>query len=242
MNGSIWQRWHRTTGIIVAVIVVLLSISGVMLNHPDAFGLRNHYVASDWLLDLYGIDPETPPVAFAAGGHWVTRIGERLYFDRSELSVRGADLIGAVADGGNIVVALDNRLLVLSDAGATIELLEGAEGVPAGMKAIGTTANGRLILDAAHGRYLADLNSLAWSKSDGIDAALAVPAKPAAELSADLLRLYRGTGLSLERVLSDLHSGRIFGPIGNWVVDLAGALFLFLAVSGTWMWLRRPVD
>ena len=240
MNGSAWQRWHGTAGVVLAVIDVLLSISGVMLNHADALGLRDRYIASDWLLDWYDIHPAAPPVAFAAGGHWVTRMGERLYFDRDELSVRSADLIGAVAVGGNIVVALDIRLLVLSVDGRTVELLAGAEGVPAGMKAVGTAADGRLVVDAAHGRYLPDLELLAWNRGDGIGAGWSVPAAPPAELTADLLRLYRGAGLSLERVLADLHSGRIFGRIGPWAVDLAGILFLFLAASGTWMWLRRP--
>ena len=46
-------------------------------------------------------------------------------------------------------------------------------------------------------------------------------------------------GLPLERVLLDLHSGRIFGEAGVWLVDAAALLFLLLAGSGLWLWGRR---
>ncbi len=58
-------------------------------------------------------------------------------------------------------------------------------------------------------------------------------------LEQDLLYLYRGKGLSLERLLLDLHSGRLLGNAGVYIVDVAALLFIFLALSGSWMWWRR---
>ena len=49
----------------------------------------------------------------------------------------------------------------------------------------------------------------------------------------------RGSGLPVERVLLDLHSGRIFGKPGVYVVDAAAILFLVLAASGVWLWGKR---
>lgn len=242
MKLSVWQRWHRTAGLAVAVFVLLLAVSGVMLNHADALGLRQSHVASDWLLDWYGIEPPAPPTAFAAGTHWVTRIGERIYLDRREIADSANALIGALMHQDDIVVALDDRLLILSDAGETIEILGGAEGVPAGMRAIGTGAGGQIVIDAAHGQYRADLETPAWTEGESAEATWAAPAPAPGDLIADLLKAYRGSGLSSERVLLDLHSGRLFGSIGAWIVDLAGLLFLFLAASGAWMWLRRPSE
>jgi len=42
--------------------------------------------------------------------------------------------------------------------------------------------------------------------------------------------------LHWERVLLDLHSGRLFGAVGVWVFDVAALLFIFLALSGVWVW------
>ena len=57
----------------------------------------------------------------------------------------------------------------------------------------------------------------------------------AAELSAD----YRGHSLSWERVLLDLHSGRLFGRYGTWVMDIAAGLLLVLVMTGIWLWTQR---
>lgn len=42
--------------------------------------------------------------------------------------------------------------------------------------------------------------------------------------------------LHWERILLDLHSGRLFGSAGVWVFDGAALLFIFLALSGVWVW------
>ena len=55
-----------------------------------------------------------------------------------------------------------------------------------------------------------------------------------------LVETYRGKGLPLERVLLDVHSGRILGAWGVYLVDAAAVLFLGLVLTGLWMWSRRP--
>ena len=52
---------------------------------------------------------------------------------------------------------------------------------------------------------------------------------------------YLANILTLERVLLDLHSGRIMGAVGPWIMDAAAILLLVLALTGIWMWtaLRR---
>ena len=54
-----------------------------------------------------------------------------------------------------------------------------------------------------------------------------------------LLIAYRGTGLKLERVILDLHSGRIFGQYGIYLMDAAAIAMLWLSLSGLWVWSSR---
>jgi hypothetical protein len=42
-----------------------------------------------------------------------------------------------------------------------------------------------------------------------------------------------------ERVLFDVHSGRLFGRYGPWLMDIMAVLFVVLAVSGLVMARRR---
>ncbi len=57
-------------------------------------------------------------------------------------------------------------------------------------------------------------------------------------LQQAITRVYRGEGLSLERLLLDLHSGRIFGSIGVLVYDLLALALGFLSISGLVLWFR----
>jgi hypothetical protein len=47
-------------------------------------------------------------------------------------------------------------------------------------------------------------------------------------------------GISLERLLADLHSGRILGREGPLLVDLLGLALAALGLSGTWVFARSP--
>jgi hypothetical protein len=68
-----------------------------------------------------------------------------------EIDSQAGQLLGAVKYDGHIVIAVDNRLVLLSNEGEIIERFAGTEGVPTGMKAIGVTQDGELIISAAHG-------------------------------------------------------------------------------------------
>ena len=65
------------------------------------------------------------------------------------------------------------------------------------------------------------------------------PAELPADIEAQIAAAYRGSGLSVERVLVDLHSGRLFGLSGIAMMDLAAIALCILAVSGILVWLRR---
>ena len=147
MNLIAWMKWHRWAGLGVALFIAMLCVSGILLNHGSALGLTRHYLHSDWLLDLYGIEPAQAPVSFNAGAHWVTRIGDRLYFNGRELAERSDTLLGVVPLQDQIVAGLGDRLLILAPDGTIIEVLHATEGVPAGMTRIGSTPDGSLVIE-----------------------------------------------------------------------------------------------
>ena len=235
MNSAQLHKLHRRIGIIVVVFVILLVVTGLLLNHTGRLGLDRIYVQSEWLLDRYAIGPSGDEQAFMTGDNRVTRIGDRIYFNTTELATGVESLVGAVTVEDVVVVAVKDQLLLLTTDGAVIERLSGHEGVPAGMKAIGTGAGSRLVIDAAHGYYVTGVDALEWEKSSTADAAWSVPAELPEKLRAELLQAYRGRGLSLERVILDLHSGRFLGAFGVYVIDAMALLFLCLGITGIWM-------
>lgn len=57
-------------------------------------------------------------------------------------------------------------------------------------------------------------------------------------LYAKLLPFAAGDEMTLERLMLDIHSGRILGAWGVYLVDMMAALFAILALSGLIMWWR----
>ena len=74
----------------------------------------------------------------------------------------------------------------------------------------------------------AGTDDIEWSKASDVPPALL----------ESLRLLYRGRGLTIERVVADIHSGRIVGLAGPYFMDLVAILLIVLGISGLVIWLR----
>jgi len=236
--GFLW-RWHRRIGVLAALLVVVLASTGIALNHTDELALEKRYVGWDWLRSYYG-DHSAELPAFETAGRWVYRAASgRVYIDTSAVANCRGELAGALAVAGMITIACGEELLLATESGDLVESITGSSGLPAPVTGIGLV-DGRLALQAGDCWRLADLERVDFSVPVGGGelvlqiAAGRLPGKLLAELPE------QAQWLSWERVLLDLHSGRLFGPAGVLVMDLAALLFCVLALSGVAMWwLRR---
>ncbi len=66
-----------------------------------------------------------------------------------------------------------------------------------------------------------------------VEPAQAVP--PPAMTALDRERKERR---DLSEFVMDLHSGKAFGPLGTWLSIVSGAVLIFLALSGLWMYVQ----
>jgi uncharacterized iron-regulated membrane protein len=231
--------WHRYIGLSTALFVVVLSVTGLALNHTESLQLDTWHVQSDTLLNWYGIKAPDTIVSYRAGTHAFSQLGNSVYRDLQLLPSAEGALAGAVEFADLIVTGLEGSLLLFTASGELIEQLGPAAGVPAGIQAIGSNPTGKLVIKTAQGIYQTDENFITWAATTGSGVAWAEAAPLDEGLARALRDTWRGSGLSLERVLLDVHSGRILGEAGVWLVDAAALLFLLLAGSGLWLWGRR---
>lgn len=240
--GRWYTRLHRWLGIGSLAFVLLLSGTGIALNHSSGWSLDRRYVQAGWLLRWYGIDAPEPSSSFAVDGHSVALLGERLYFDETELAEGVARLVGAAAAPTHIAVATPSRVLLVDRAGRLVEQLPTAGLLPGEITAFGGSATGFAFRSG--GRiYLSDYDVLDVGPLPPARSGEAIrwsqPRALATERLDRLRRLYRGRGLSVERLLLDLHSGRILSRAGPWIVDAVGAALIALSLLGLLLWLRR---
>jgi hypothetical protein len=74
-----------------------------------------------------------------------------------------------------------------------------------------------------------DARAVQWSQA----------AAPPATLALELDALASEGLLTWERVLLDLHAGRLFGRLGPWLVDAVAIALVALALSGIALWVKQ---
>ena len=232
-------NWHKWLGATATIFTIVLSITGVMLIHAVDFKLQEKFVDSGWLLNWYYISPKNPPRSYVIGGRIFTQIDGQLYLDDMILPGNGETLRGVILVNNVFVIAFDNSLFLLTAEGELIERLTSLQDLPNGLLSIGLDSENRIIIKSSQGLYAADLDILEWRAAEEDGITWSVSSELPATLQTELLRMYQGNGLSIERVVVDMHSGRILGKYGVWIMDLAVIVFLAMSISGWWAWFKR---
>jgi hypothetical protein len=232
--------WHRYVGLVVLLIVISLAVTGIALNHTSRLRLTDRYVSSEALLNWYGIEIGQPKVAFIADRNWIIELDGRVFFNRKLIDATVTGLIGAVAVDGLIVIAASDAVLLLNTEGVLVDQVGDAQGFPAAPRRLGVASDRRIMVEAAHGLYAANKTFLGWQRvSEAAHIDWSRPSQPPHGLIADLRSHLRERVLSWERILLDVHSGRIVGRAGPYLVDAAAVFMMFLGISGFWLWLRQ---
>ena len=237
--ASTERRLHRALGAGAAVFVIFMVLSGLVINHSNGLGLDQRHVSQPLLLSWYGLGEPEYIDSYAVGSDWLVFAGSQLYLNESPVSSVSNGL-GAVSNGELLIAAGSDELLLLDNDGQLIERLPWEHSGTGSIESIGLLANGTVVVKSGSQVWLADAQLLGWKPAgDTIinpEWSLSEPA-PDTLLEA-VTRQYRGDGLSLERLLLDIHSGRIFGPIGLFVYDVLALVLGFLAISGLVLWIR----
>ncbi len=228
---------HRVVGIISAAFVLLLAVTGMLLNHTDALSLDQRYVQSRVMQWWYGMAAPDVLQSYPVGDAWVTQLEDGLYYNSRPLGRHAAPLQGAIDVGDEIAVALADRILLLDRQGNTVEELRAQPGQPP-LRAIGESG-GRVVVQREGQRQIADPALLTWSPLTQQKVRWATPAAPPAALRLAVRQDFQDKMLNAERVVRDLHNGRILGPWGALLMDAMALAFIAMALSGAWMWWQR---
>jgi len=221
------------------VFIIFMVLSGLAINHSNGLGLDQRHVSQSFLLGWYGLEGPDQILSFSTGSDWVSFAGSQLYFNSSAISTV-TDGVGAVSSGDMLVVAGGEELLLLDPGGGLIERIHWGSHGEGPIESIGLLADGSVVVKTSHQLWLADAQLLSWQQAEATTTTpvWSSPGSAPEALQQAITHQYRGNGLSLEHVLLDFHSGRIFGSIGVFVYDLLALAVGFLAISGLIFWLR----
>ncbi len=233
---------HRYAGLTAAFFALFLSITGILLNHTEALKLYNHNATSPWLLALYGIKAPDIKIAYEltpVKNNWVVEFGEDIYLNNQALNCK-PPLIGAISTNELLIIGNKTQLCLYTPQGELIDYLY--IGRNKEITRLGKSTDEQLIIDTPLDQYTlnedyTELVSVSKDNDSSIDWKLSTP--PPFTLTTSLAQTFKGKGLPWERVILDLHSGRIAGLAGVYFMDFIGLLIVFLAISGILMWLKH---
>lgn len=240
--GMLW-RWHRRLGLAAALLALMLAVTGIMLNHSSGLGLDRRFVDWSWLSGLYG-DHSAELPAFQLGSHWLSRAANgHVYLDGREVAPCRGELAGAVQADDLLLAGCAEELLLMTDSGELVETVTASTGLPVPVTGLGRI-EGHIALQTGEGWRLVQLEQMDFSEPAPAGSFILqlAPGPLPAGIRAAMPAPERW--LSWERVILDLHSGRLAGRTGVLLVDAAGVLLACLATSGVAMWWlhrrRRP--
>jgi len=223
-------------GLAAVVFFLFLAITGVVLNHSAELGLDTRYVHAAWLARWYGIPAEAPRHAFRSGRHDLIAANGRWMLDGRLSGERLPQPLGLVELPDMVVVASSASLYLYGKDGALIDHLE-RNALPAvPVQAIGAEER-RLVLKTASGSFQTR-DALSWKSAPRNGVAWSSPV----DLSASDRQRYAlllEPGISVQRILLDVHSGRFAGRYGPLVMDLIAILIAVLSLSGVWLFFKR---
>ena len=238
-NGSRARSIHRSLGAGTAIFVIFMVLSGLTLNHSNGLGLDRRHVSQSVILNWYGLGGPERIQSFDMGSNWLSFAGSQLYLNGNSIATL-SNGVGVVSSVELLVAAGSDELLLLDHDGNLVERLPWGPPGAGPIKALGLFEGNAVVVKTANRYWQADANLLSW---DTFDESRPVtiwssPVTTPEHLRQAITLQYRGDGISLERLLLDIHSGRFFGGWGVIFYDLVALAVGFLAISGLVFWLR----
>lgn len=218
---------HKITGLAVAIPVIVLVLTGLPLEFVDQLKLGSRGVPYEWVHGMYGV----PVPDSATQLENVVQVDDLIIIEPHTIE-RTAPLL-ATHDLGEFTMLLTQTewLLVPVEEGSLPERGQLPE-----LATRATFAAGLPVIESANGLLTSTDYGASWqplmAPIHNWPQARMVP------MQASWKRIYGANIVTWERWLQDLHSGRFFGQIGQWIMSIAGFALVVLAFSGLLIWLR----
>jgi hypothetical protein len=236
------RTWHKRLGLFAFVFMGWLGFSGFLINQSASWGYDVARVRLSWVMALYGLHPEPPQSGLNANGHWLAETLDASLLDGKPLATRIKRQIGMAAAGSSaqplLFVAEPERLLVLSPDGQLVDEMSGSMLPVPAIRRIGSVAGTPAKVVIQDLDAYATTDGLQWDKLPiNADVAWSEPQPLPDDQKTKALPFSRPS-VSVEHVLVDAHSGRLFGAFGAWIINFVGIAAMLLSISGVWIVVR----
>lgn len=224
------RRWHARLGLTGALFFIVLVVTGTALNHTERLGLAHTAIQSEALNRWYGLPMPRILAAYPDAAFVATP--EAWLYQGHKLPEGGGAVVGVVALPDMLAVATAQSLVLYTRAGERIDTLRSSALPQLPLTALGGAGNALVI--KTPGGLFSSTDGIAWQEFQSGNMTWSQAGEPNAGLTAPLNQQLVPS-LPLERILLDLHSGRLLGHYGPYLMDIAAVFLLMLSLSGIWI-------
>lgn len=225
------RPWHRILGMLSALPLIWVLITGALLNHKEDFGLDETEIASPIVLAAYGMTPTGNPMSAVCAGKVITYWDGQVFFQDSAIELSG-DFLGAVADGDGVAVVSSESVVRLGPEGEFIEVIDELS-LPS-LPLLGVArSEASVMVKNADGWHAADAEWLEFSHQSTLSLQPTdLQVLEDDELKKRIARSWSGGGVSLSRLVLDLHAGNFLGSFAKYFYDFVVICTLWLIGTG----------
>ena len=222
------RRWHRRLGLVAALFLIWISISGVLLNHTNWFDLAEIPLPTSVAGALYELESSTQYEIETPIG-LILQSKQKIFLNGTLLGQCEGQLRGLIELSNQRWIACDLQLLILNTENQVVEIIDQYYGLPSPVTAIGQCSDSVCIESSQKAYQFIDASG-AWDVYQG-NVNWFSGVKETQDSESVIPEIH-----NWERFILEAHSGRLFGRFGVFFMDLIAIIAIILSLSGWYMW------
>ena len=232
------RKLHKYLGFTFSLFILHLTLTGILLTYPKTFNIEETYVSNFFISKKYNMDTHREVYELSNIEDEVVIIKNNIYINSKFVDKFNDDIINILYQ------KKDKQIIILSKSTIGIYFFEYTNGEleindiislenTKKIKYLGLNlSDGMVFLKNDNEYYNLDKNyllklvddkdkNIEWSNISIMDK----------KLAKYYLNIHQGRGVSLTRILTELHNGKFFGSIFTLILFFSSLSLIFLTLS-----------
>ena len=232
------RKLHKYLGFAFSLFILHLTITGILLIYPKTFNIEDTYISNYFILKKYNMDTHKEVKGLVNIEDEVVIIKNNIYLNSKFVDKFSDEIINILYQ------KKENQIIVLSKSNIGLYFFENIDNEleiidiisienTKKINHLGLSLSGNKVflkndndyynLDNNHQLKLVDKieKNIKWSNTNKINK----------KLAKYYLNIHQGKGVSLTRILTELHNGKFFGSIFTLILFFSSLSLIFLTLS-----------
>ena len=232
------RKLHKYLGFAFSIFILHLTVTGILLTYPETFNVEETYISNFFILKKYNMDTHKEVYGLSNIEDEVVIIKNNIYFNNKFIDKFNNEIINLLYQ------KKEERIIVLSKSVIGIYFLESIDGEfeinniinlenTKKIKQLGLNLSDDIVFLNNDKEYynLDNNNLLKLVNEKDKNIKLSNISTIDKKLAKSYLNIHQGKGVSLTRILTELHNGKFFGSIFTLILFFSSLSLIFLTLS-----------